>query len=52
MIRKMLKEFGGAIISVSHDRKYIEEVCTRVLQLTENGLKDVIEQPDVKCKML
>ena len=36
----MLKEFGGAIISVSHDRKYIEEVCTRVLQLTENGLKE------------
>ena len=40
MIRKMLKEFGGAIISVSHDRKYIEEVCSRVLQLTEGGLKE------------
>lgn len=52
VIRKMLKEFGGTIISVSHDRKYIEEVCTRVLELTENGLKEVIEQPDEKCKML
>ena len=41
VIRKMLKEFGGAIISVSHDRKYIEEVCSRVLQLTETGLKEV-----------
>ena len=40
VIRKMLKEFGGAIISVSHDRKYIEEVCSRVLQLTEGGLKE------------
>ena len=36
----MLKEFGGAIISVSHDRKYIEKVCSRVLQLTEGGLKE------------
>ena len=23
-----------------------------ILQLTENGLKEVIEQPDEKCKML
>lgn len=26
-IRKILKEYPGSIISVSHDRKYIEEVC-------------------------
>ena len=27
VIRKILKEYLGSIISVSHDRKYIEEVC-------------------------
>ena len=27
VIRKILKEYPGSIISVSHDRKYIEEVC-------------------------
>ena len=38
VIRRMLAGFPGAIISVSHDRKYIEEVCGTVLKLTENGL--------------
>lgn len=38
VIRKMLKNFPGAILSVSHDRKYISEVCTKVYELTENGL--------------
>ena len=39
VIRSMLKEFKGAIISVSHDRKYINEVCEKVYVLTSNGLK-------------
>lgn len=38
VIRGMLREYGGCIISVSHDRKYLEEVCDRVLELTPNGL--------------
>lgn len=38
IIRKMLAEFPGAIISISHDRKYIEEVCEKVYRLTEEGL--------------
>ena len=33
VIRNMLAGFGGAIISVSHDRKYIDEVATRVYVL-------------------
>ena len=33
VIRKMLAGFGGAIISVSHDRKFIDEVATRVYEL-------------------
>ena len=38
VIRQMLTGFGGAIISISHDRKYIAEVCDKVYQLTEKGL--------------
>ena len=41
VIRQMLAEFPGAIISISHDRKYIEEVCTKVYRLTEYGLLPV-----------
>jgi len=38
VIRKILAEFPGAILSISHDRKYIEEVCDTVYRLTEAGL--------------
>lgn len=38
VIRKMLADFPGAIISISHDRKYIQEVCDKVYRLTEAGL--------------
>lgn len=38
VIRQMLKSFKGTIISVSHDRKYIEEVADKVYELTEQGL--------------
>ena len=38
IIRQVLSDFGGAIISISHDRKYIGEVCETVYELTEEGL--------------
>lgn len=38
VIRKSLKEFKGTIISVSHDRKYINEVCNIIYELNDNGL--------------
>lgn len=38
VVRSALKGFGGAIVSVSHDRKYLGEVCDKVYELTENGL--------------
>lgn len=41
VIRKMLKDFKGTIISVSHDRKYIEEVIDTIYQLTEEGLAKI-----------
>ncbi len=41
VIRKVLSSFPGAVISVSHDRKYIEEVCTNTYTLTERGLEEI-----------
>ena len=38
VIRDVLKHYGGVIISISHDRKYISEVCDCVYRLTEQGL--------------
>lgn len=38
VIRKLLHDFPGAIISVSHDRKYIDEVCDKTFILTSQGL--------------
>lgn len=40
-IRDLLRRFPGAIISISHDRKYISEVCDAAYELTETGLNPV-----------
>jgi ATPase subunit of ABC transporter with duplicated ATPase domains len=42
VIRKMIKNFPGTVISISHDRKYIGEVCNTVYELTETGLVEVV----------
>lgn len=39
VIRRLLSEFPGAILCISHDRKMIREVCDTVLRLTESGLE-------------
>ena len=41
MIRKVIRDFPGAVISISHDRKYISEVCDKVYRLTASGLEEV-----------
>lgn len=38
IVRSALKAFGGTVISASHDRRYIGEVCGNVYRLTESGL--------------
>ncbi len=43
-LRRALKGFGGAIIAVSHDRKFISEVFDQVLLLDEKGLTQVKAQ--------
>ena len=44
MIRKVLKEYQGAIISISHDRKYMEEVVDTLYVLTKDGLKRIFNE--------
>lgn len=39
VINNLLKDYKGAIISVSHDRIYILEVCDSIYILDEKGLK-------------
>ena len=41
VIRKMIKDFKGAVISISHDRKYIDEVCDTRYELNAKGLKNL-----------
>ena len=38
VIRRALAAYGGTSMSVTHDRKYIREVCTTVYELTGDGL--------------
>lgn len=41
VIRKALADFNGCIISISHDRKYLYEVCTRRYELKKDGLHEI-----------
>ncbi len=41
VIRKSLHEFPGAVVSISHDRKYIREVSDKVYELTKEGLTEL-----------
>ena len=45
VVRAALRDFGGAILSVSHDRKYLAEVCDTVYELRPDGLHR-IEPPE------
>ena len=39
VVRRALRDFGGAVISVSHDRKYLAEVCDEIWELRPDGLR-------------
>ena len=45
VVRSALREFGGTVLSVSHDRKYLSEVCDTVYELRPDGLHR-IEPPE------
>lgn len=39
VIRELLAEYPGCIITVSHNRRLIQEVCTRTVTLTPEGVR-------------
>ena len=41
VIRTALSEFNGTIISISHDRMYLDEVADVIYELSDNGLNTV-----------
>ena len=43
-IRRLLIDFDGAILAVSHDRKFIEEVFSAQLLIEHQHLKEVIQE--------
>lgn len=39
VIRSILKSFGGTIIAVSHDRKFIDEVCDEIFDMNKFSIR-------------
>ena len=40
-IRKLFANYPGGLVTVSHDRRFLKEVCTSIYRLTEHGLEVV-----------
>ena len=40
-IRKLFATYPGALITVSHDRRFLKEVCSIIYRITEHGLEVV-----------
>ena len=40
-LEKLFATYPGGIITVSHDRRFLKEVCSTIYRLTEHGL-DVV----------
>ncbi|VUW92850.1 putative ABC transporter ATP-binding protein YheS [Streptococcus constellatus] len=38
-VRKLFTDYSGAIITVSHDRTFLKEICQKIYRLTETGLE-------------
>lgn len=45
-LEQALADFGGTILAVSHDRYFINKLCTRILQLTPTGVREYIGNYD------
>lgn len=43
VIRNILNNYEGCIVSISHDRKYIDEVCDKVYELNKEELKELFQ---------
>ena len=45
-IRKLFANYPGGLVTVSHDRRFLKEVCRSIYRLTENGL-EVVDLQDL-----
>ncbi|KXU13854.1 ABC transporter ATP-binding protein [Streptococcus oralis] len=45
-IRKLFASYPGGLITVSHDRRFLKEVCTSIYCLTDHGL-EVVDLQDL-----
>lgn len=43
-VRKLFTDYNGAIITVSHDRTFLKEVCQKIYRLTETGIELVSKE--------
>ena len=43
-IRKLFTDYSGAIITVSHDRTFLKEVCQKIYRLNETGIELVSKE--------
>lgn len=39
-LEEMLSGYPGAILCISHDREFLDNLCTRILELGPNGLRE------------
>ena len=47
-VREALADYEGTILSVSHDRKFLTQVCNKLYRFTENGLIPVEREEIMK----
>ena len=40
-IRRLFADYPGGLVTVSHDRTFLKEVCQKIYRLTENGLVEI-----------
>lgn len=45
-IRKLFANYSGGLVTVSHDRRFLKEVCRSIYHLSENGL-EVVDLQDL-----
>lgn len=43
-VRKLFTDYSGAIITVSHDRTFLKEVCQKIYRLNETGIELVSKE--------
>ena len=43
-VRKLFTDYNGAVITISHDRTFLKEVCQKIYRLNETGIELVSKE--------